>query len=122
MGDEVVESGPVVAGADAGAEVTALRARLVQAELRVEAARAGMVDLDGVKMVDLGVLALDEGGGLKDGAGVMAALKAAKPYLFGRSSSSSAPLPKAEPPKAKTAMQMSEEEWRVARAELLRRR
>ena len=122
MSDEVVESGPVAAGADAGVEVAALRARLVQAELRAEAARAGMVDLDGVKMVDLATLALDEAGGLKDGVGVMAALRAAKPYLFGRSSSSAAPLPKAEPPQVKSAMKMSEEEWKVARAELLRRR
>ena len=99
-----------------------LRARLVQAELRAEAARAGMVDLDGVKMVDLAKVMVDEEGGVKDGAGVMAALKAAKPYLFGRSSSSAAPLPKAEPPAVKSAMKMSEDEWRVARAELLRRR
>ena len=39
--------------AEATAEVTALRARLVQAELRTEAVRAGMVDLDGVRLVDV---------------------------------------------------------------------
>ena len=112
----------VPGGGEGAGEVAALRARLLQAELRAEAARAGMVDLDGVKMVDLAKVVLDEAGGLRDGVGVMAALRAAKPYLFGRSSSSAAPLPKAEPPKVRTAMEMSVEEWRAARAELLRRR
>ena len=108
---------------DRSAEVAALRARLVQAELRTEAVRAGMVDLDGVKLIDAGGLAVDESGGLKDGAAVMAALRAAKPWLFGRgSSSSAAAAPRAEAPKVKTAMEMSVEEWRAARAELLRRR
>lgn len=120
MSDEQGEQG--VVAVDATVSVVALRARLVQAELRAEAARAGMVDLDGVKMVDLAKVAMDEEGGVKDGAGVMAALKAAKPYLFGRSSSSAAPLPKAEPPAVRSAMKMSEDEWRAARAELLRRR
>ena len=120
---EDVQSGEAVTGsAEGAADLAALRGRLLQAELRAEAARAGMVDLDGVKMIDLATVVVDEGGGLKDGAGVMAALRAAKPYLFGRSSSSVAAAPKAEPPKVKTAMQMSEEEWKAARAELLRRR
>ena len=113
----------VAGSAEAAADIAALRGRLLQAELRAEAARAGMVDLDGVKLIDLAKVGGGrDAGGLKDGAGVMAALRAAKPYLFGRSSSSVAATPKAEPPKVKTAMEMSVEEWRVARAELLKRR
>ena len=107
---------------EAGREVAALRARLLASELRVEAVRAGMVDLDGVKLIDAGALKVDEGGSLVDGAGVIAALRAAKPWLFGRSSSSGAVAPRAEAPRVKTAMEMSVEEWRAARAELLRRR
>lgn len=116
------ESVETVVVVEPSAEVLALRARLVQAELRAEAVRAGMVDLDCVKLIDAGALKVDEAGGLVDGAGVMAALRAAKPFLFGRSSSSGSVAPRAEPPKARTAMEMSVEEWRAARAELLRRR
>ena len=105
-----------------GGEVVALRARLLQAELRTAAVRAGMVDLDGVRLIDLGGVAMDEAGGLVDGAGVMKAFRAAKPWLFGGSSSSSAVAPRAGAPGVKAAMAMSAEEWRVARAEILRRR
>lgn len=105
------------------AQVAALRGKLVQAELRTAAARAGMIDLDGVKLVDTAGLVLNEAGELPDGPEIMTRLRHDKPWLFGRSSSSSPALaPRATPPKAKTAMEMSVEEWRVARAELLRRR
>lgn len=104
-------------------QLAALRGKLIQAELRTAAARAGMIDLDGVKLVDTAALVLTEAGELSDGPGVMAKMRQEKPWLFGRSSSSSpAVAPRATPPKAKTAMEMSVEEWRVARAELLRRR
>ena len=105
-------------------EIAVLRERLVQAELRTEAVRAGMVDLDGVKLIDRAGLAVDEQGGLVDGAGVMAALRVAKPYLFakaGVSSSSVAVAPRAAVTSAKSAIDMSVEEWRAARAALLRR-
>ncbi len=105
------------------AQVAALRSKLVQAELRTAAARAGMIDLDGVKLVDTASLAVNEAGELQGGPEIMARLRQEKPWLFGRGSSSSpAVAPRATPPKAKTAMDMSVDEWRVARAELLRRR
>jgi len=106
------------------AQVAALRAKLLQAELRTAAARAGMIDLDGVKLVDAAELRVNDAGELVEGGEVMARLKEQKPWLFGRpsSSSSAAVAPRATPPKPKTAMEMTVEEWRVARAELLRRR
>ena len=119
VGVPVVDEG--VASVAVG-EVAVLRARLLAAELKAEAIRAGMVDLDGVKLIDPAAVAVNEAGELVDGAGVMRALRVAKPWLFGGSSSSAAVAPRAEPPRAKTAMQMSVDEWRVARAELLRRR
>ncbi len=118
-GDEVAE-----VSAEAAVEVAALRARLVQAELRTEAVRAGMVDLDGVRLVDVSGLVLGADG-IEGGAALMARMREAKPWLFGRagaSSSSAGRAPVAVAVKAKTAMEMSEEEWRAARAELLRRR
>jgi hypothetical protein len=96
--------------------------RLKRAELKVEAVRAGMVDLDGLKLIDLDGVALAEDGSVADPAGIMVALKRAKPWLFGAgSSSSTAAVPRAEPPRARHARELSEEEWRSARAALLRR-
>jgi len=118
MSDELGDV-PVVS-----AEVAALQARLVQAELRTEAVRAGMVDLDGVKLMDASAVVLGADG-IEGGAALMAKMREAKPWLFGRaggSSSSAGRAPVVAPVKAKTAMEMTEEEWRAARAELLRRR
>ena len=124
MNDDVEPAVPLPAEADVvSGEVASLRARLLQAELRTEAVRAGMVDLDGIKLIDFGTLKVKDDGALADGPAVMAALRSAKPYLFGRgSSSSSATAPRAEPPRERKAMEMTVEEWRLARAELLRRR
>ena len=96
-GESVVEGG----GEDRDGEVEALRARLVQAELKAEAIRAGMVDLDGVKLIEASTVKVNEAGELMDGAEVMRALRAAKPWLFGGSSSSVARAPRAEPPRVR---------------------
>ncbi len=111
------------AGPNLAAENAALRARLVQAELRTEALRAGMVDLDGVRLIDPGAIQLTEAGGLEGGSALMTRLRQDKPWLFGRGSSSSgAAAPTAAPAAPRSAMDMGVDEWRAARAELLRRR
>lgn len=98
-------------------------ARLIRAELKAEAVRSGMVDLDGLKLIDTSGLALNEQGDLDGAAGLMSKLRRSKPWLFGTaSSSSSAAAPPAQPPAAKLATAMSHSEWQAARAELLRRR
>jgi hypothetical protein len=98
-------------------------ARLVRAELKVEAIRAGMVDLDGLKLVDLSAVSVDEDGDVQGAGPVMERLKRDKPWLFGGASSSSrAAPPQAAPPKPKLATEMTDTEYRVARAELIRRR
>lgn len=95
---------------------------LKRAELAVEAVRAGMVDLDGLKLVDTAALAVDENGNVADATSVIGKLKRAKPWLFGGvSSSSSSAAPKAEAPRHRHAREMNEEEWRAARAALLRK-
>lgn len=93
-----------------------------RAELKIEAVRAGMIDLDGLKLVEPGVTQPQEDGSVPDAASVMAQLKRDKPWLFaGASSSSMASAPRAEPPRARHARELSDAEWREARAELLRR-
>ncbi len=99
-------------------------ARLIRAELKAEAIRAGMVDLDGLKLLDLSEVHLDEHGEVVDGSAILAKLKRAKPWLFGTPGSSSAAAnpPRPEPPRVRHANELSHDEWLVARAALLRRR
>lgn len=99
------------------------QARLVRAELKAEAVRAGIVDLDGLKLADLSTVALNERGEVEGAGQVVAALKRAKPWLFaGPSSASAAAAPSALAPRAKRVSEMTDAEYRAARAELLRRR
>lgn len=102
------------------------RAALLRAGLRAEATRAGMVDLDGLKLVEAGELSLDDSGEVVGGPALMTSLKRAKPWLFGlpgaaASSSSAATAPPAQPPRQRRAPDMTHDEWQAARAELLRR-
>jgi hypothetical protein len=101
----------------------AVNARVIRAELKAEAVRHGMVDLDGLKLVDPAAVSVDDAGEVRGAATVMRELKRAKPWLFGGSSTSStAAPPPAQAPKARTAKEMSYDEWRAARADLIKRR
>jgi hypothetical protein len=91
--------------------------RLVRAEMKMEAIRAGMVDLDGLKLLDLSGIRPNDQGEVPDAADRIAKLKKAKPWLFGMLSSSS-PLatPSAQPLRQKHAKEMTSDEYRAARA------
>jgi hypothetical protein len=103
--------------------ITTQQEVLLRAELKVEAVRAGMIDLDGLKLVDTTGLSLGENGEIEGGRSVMQKLRRSKPWLFGQASSSNPGLPPpALAPAAKSATDMSLDEWRAARADLLRRR
>lgn len=104
----------------AEAEVqSALRIR--QSELKGEAVRAGIIDLDGLRLLDPATMAGAEDA--FDPVGVIARLRRDKPWLFGSAnSSSSAVVPVAVQSRKRLATEMSVEEWRAARAEILRRR
>ena len=67
------------------------RERLIRAELKAEAVRARMVDLDGLKLVDARELTVDEAGEVQGAAALMQSLRRAKPWLFGGASASSRP-------------------------------
>ncbi len=96
--------------------------QLRQAELRAEAMRAGIVDIDGLRLLD----PEPPGGGretMPAASEVIGKLRRDKPWLFGAShSSSSGTAPSAAPVRRRLATDMTLEEWRAARAELLRRR
>lgn len=90
--------------------------RLIAANLRTEAVRAGMVDLDGLKLMDLSGIHLDDSDKIIEGARIMSDLKRAKPWLFGAASTSSAAVaPASQPVRQKTAMDMTDEEYVTAR-------
>ncbi len=105
-------------------EVTdAARTRVIRAELKAEAIKAGMIDLDGLKLIDPSEIKLDDKGEVEGAGALMSKLKRDKPWLFGaHSSSSRATPPQAQPPRQKHVTEMTAAEYRAARADLLRRR
>jgi hypothetical protein len=99
----------------------AAKSRLIRAELKVEAVRAGMVDLDGLRLLDLHDVQLNTESELENAAHLMAQFRRAKPWLFGGTSSSSpANAPPAQAPRQKLATEMSDDEYRTARAAFLK--
>ena len=99
------------------------QARLIKAELKSEALRAGIVDLDGLRLADTSGLKVEQDGAVFGAAAAISELRRRKPWLFSAGSSSSvAAAPLAQQPAQKTALQMTEQEYRAARAALLKRR
>jgi hypothetical protein len=97
--------------------------RLVRAELKAEAIRAGIIDLDGLKLIDLTQVRLGASGEVENASALMTELKKAKPWLFlAPSLSSTAMPPPAQAPRQKLATEMTDAEYRAAREILLRNR
>jgi len=112
------ESERMVAGVQSAANE-----RIVRAELKAYAVKAGIVDLDGLRLLDLSGVRMTETGDVEGAESLIANLRTAKPWLFGLgSSSSSAKPPPEQQPRAKKASEMSIDEWKAARQELIRRR
>lgn len=96
---------------------------LAHAELKTLAVRAGMVDLDGLKLLDLTTIKRDAKGEIENADRIMIDLRRAKPWLFPTSNSSAtSPTPPSTSPVAKSVAAMTHKEWQTARAEMLRRR
>jgi hypothetical protein len=96
--------------------------RIILAELKVEAIRAGIVDLDGLKFLDTAEIHLEEDGGFGGAPDLVGQLKRSKPWLFPAPSSSSvARVPPSRPARQKLAKDMTDAEYRVARANIIKR-
>lgn len=92
-------------------------ARLTRAELRAEAMRAGIVDLDGLKLLNTDAISIGPDGTPTDIKTHIAKFKQAKPWLFGgNSTTTTASAPASQPFKARSAMDMSDDEYNAARA------
>jgi len=104
------------------AEEAERRRRLsLEAELRIAALQAGIIDPDGVKLIDPAPLLAREDPKAA-AAEALAALRAAKPWLFGAATTTPPhPAPAPESPRPRHAREMSREEYERAKAELLRR-
>ncbi len=97
--------------------------RLIMSELKSEALRAGIIDLDGLRLAETSGVKVEQDGAVSGAATAIAELRRRKPWLFGAgSSSSAAAVPVAQQPTQKSALQMTEQEYRAARAALLKRR
>jgi hypothetical protein len=119
-----VEADHEIPQSDPDGNIQALRrdyeARLLPANLRTEAVRAGMIDLDGLKLIDPATVRTDETGNIVEGKSLMASLQRKKPWLFGSmSSSTTTPPPASAPVRQKMAIDMRE--YAAARAVLTKR-
>ena len=101
---------------------TRARERISQEQLKVAGLRAGMIDLDGIRLIDLPQSAIDSDGNVQDPDRIIGELKLKKPWLF--SASSSSPMlsvPTAQMIVQKLATEMSDEEYRSAKASILKK-
>ena len=121
------EAAAAKATADAAETVTkattAANERIIRAELKAEAIKAGMVDLDGLKLADLSKVKLNEAGEVEGADALMTELKKAKPYLFGATQNTSNPAgapPKPGEAKPKLATEMSKAEYAEQRKNIAR--
>jgi hypothetical protein len=97
---------------------SAAQQRIIHAELKAVAAKAGMVDLDGLKLLDLTAVTINDAGEVEGADALIEAAKKAKPYLFGAppaSTSNPQQPPPPKPPAAKNARDMTDEEFDAAR-------
>ncbi len=71
------------AEASAAQATEGARSRVMMADLRVAAREAGMLDMDGLKLLDTAQAKLGADGDVENAADLMTAMREAKPYLFG---------------------------------------
>lgn len=91
--------------------------RIIRAEVKAAAVRAGMVDLDGLKLLDLAPLKLTDAGEVEIPETFFGDARKAKPWLFGAApgtTSHPGSPPPTQPPARKSAKEMSDEEFAQA--------
>lgn len=98
--------------------------RILRAELKAAAIKAGMVDLDGLKLADLSKVKLGEDGEVEGADALMASMKESKPYLFGANSTTSqtTPAPNKKPDEPIDARKLSKDEYEAKKKELTARK
>lgn len=100
---------------------TRANSRIINAELRAVAAKFGMVDLDGIKLLDSSQLKLTEDGAVEGAEALIEAAQKAKPWLFGGEANSSSNSSRTPPPnkgEKKSARDMTDDEWQREKRKL----
>lgn len=94
--------------------------RIIRAELKAEAVKAGMIDLDGLKLADLSKVKLSESGDVEGADALITALKEAKPYLFAhQGTTSSTHTPPKPGDQGKKVSEMTAEEYAAHKRSVL---
>lgn len=102
---------------------SAADARVVRYALHAAAKTAGMVDLDGLKLLDTSTVKVGEDGEVSIPEDFFTKAKESKPYLFGAAGSTTtnpATPPKPAQTAAKSAAEMTDEEYAAAKAAITR--
>ena len=101
--------------------------RVIRAELKTHAIKAGIIDLDGLRLADMSKLSLGEDGEVIGAEALIATLRQEKPYLFtdgrtGIATGTTGQLqrpPSPASPGAVDARTLSREAWQAERDRLL---
>lgn len=97
--------------------------RIIRAELKALAVKEGLIDLDDLKLINLNGISLDENGEVQGAEELMKQFRAGKPHKFGQGNTSNpSPAPKPNAGSRKSAMEMTDEEYRREREKFMKRR
>ena len=86
--------------------------RIIKAELKAHAIKAGIVDLDALALADLSGVKLNDNGEIEGAEAALEALKKSKPYLFAQTTASTQQPPKGDQQKT-TARDLSDADLRA---------
>ena len=96
--------------------------RIIAARLETAAIKHGFVDLDALKLLDTSTIVLNDAGQIDGADALFEDAKKSKPYLFKTSTSNPNNPPNPNPPAAKNARDMTQEEYAAERAKIARGR
>ena len=88
-------------------------ARIIKAEMKAIAVKAGIVDIDGLALADLSGVKFNDKGEIEGAEAAIEALKKAKPYLFAQTTSSTTQPPKGGKQETKSARDLSDADLRA---------
>ena len=120
--------------AERDAVVTTLQAesneRLIRSELQLRALQHGILDLDGLRLLDTRAITIGSDGAVVGAEEALTVFRASKPYLFNQGNTVARPMTTTarenSPPRAQPepvdARHLSREQWQIERARLLSRR
>lgn len=92
--------------------------RIIKAELKAFAVKAGIVDLDGLAFIDMAKVKLTDAGEIEGADEAIDALRKAKPYLFTKTTASTERAPPKTPTEHKKVTELSEADYRAEKRRL----